>query len=473
MSRYIGLLILGLIFSSSADAQKVRFKLQAPEDGISIQGINENYDIPGISMEENTVDFVSDLDYYQELKDMGYPVELLEVQRAPDEEYLNPTEILEIISEVTEEYPELTHVRKIGTSLEGRPIYAVRVSLKDESVAFKPTILFNSMHHAREIMTTEVTTDMLRYLTENYYNDETPWVQEWVDNLAIWIVPQVNPDGNQIVWENDSWWRKNARGDEWGRWGVDLNRNYPYEWGACNGSSGSKRSQTYRGPQPGSEPETQALMNLVKSENMVIDVSYHSYSELVIAPYGCHGAYTPEKFIVDSIGKELAERLEKDTGRGHYTYGTGWEILYPVDGDDISWMYQDVNTIAYVIEVNSSRQGFQPSYSRWRDVTVKRQRQGWFYLLNRLMAGPQVRGFVLDASTGDPIKAELRVEGIDYSDERPRQTNRGVYYKMLTPGSYELTFNAVGYEPQTISVSLGEEPVELNVELFPADPISW
>jgi hypothetical protein len=461
-------LVLFLVLSSSVFAQsgdKVRFRVSMDKMGIVSQQLPSYMDVAGLDVENNSADIIASYDYYQKLKDEGYPVEIIEEQPlALDDRYLQPAEIVSIIENLKEEYPHLVHAEQIGKTLMGRPIYAVRLSTKDK-VQYKPSILFNGMHHAREIMTTEVTTDIMTYLAQNYDNPDTPWVASWLENIAVWVIPQVNPDGNSIVWSKDNWWRKNARGGEWGTWGVDLNRNYPYNWGACGGSSGSKRSQTYRGKSGGSEPETQAMMKLVKRENFAINISYHSYSELVIAPYGCKNSYTPEDFIFQDLGRKFAKKLIKDNGKGSYTYGTGWELLYPVDGEDIGWMYNEQNTLAYVVEVNSTSQGFQPDYDKWRNPTILKQRKGWHFLLNRLLGGAQIRGRMLDADTGAPVDGVIKVVGTKYNTESPRKSKDGVFYKILTPGEFEIEFSAKGYESEVVAISLDNAAVEWNVYL--------
>jgi len=460
------ILIFG-INSTFTFAQRVRFSFTPKKFGIeSLSNLPRHLDMPGISLKDHSVDIISSADYYHQLKQQGYPVKLLEVQSKVDDQYLNPVEVVETIHKLKEDYPNIVNVKKIGTSFRGLPIYAVRIS-SPENVDLKPSILFNSMHHAREVMTPEVAVDIMHYLTENYQNPNTPWVRDWVDQLATWVVPQVNPDGNTIVWRSDSWWRKNAHGDQTQTWGVDLNRNYPYEWGKCRGSSGSQHSETYRGQSAGSEPETQAMINFEKEENFAIDVSYHSYSELVISPYGCKKTSTPEHFIVDSIGKKLASLLVTDSGRGSYEYGQPWQIIYPTDGDDISWLYHDLDTMAYIIEVNSSSEGFQPSYAKWRDVTVKNQRKGWSFLLMRLLQGPQVRGRFYDTVTGTPIDGSVRLQGIQYTDEKPRKSLHSVYYKLLTPGSYNLIFSAPGYQDQSVPITVDQHPTNWDVYLQP------
>ena len=116
------------------------------------------------------------------------------------------------------------------------------------------------------------------------------------------------------------------------------------------------------------------------------NLSYHSYSELVIYPFGCspEKVPSPDADIYLQTGKELAKKLVKDSGQGSYKAGTSYELLYNVDGGSIDWMYGKEKVMAFVVELNGSYQGFQPSYSKWRDSTVARQRAGWMYLLEQM-----------------------------------------------------------------------------------------
>ena len=216
-------------------------------------------------------------------------------------------------------------------------------------------------------------------------------------------------------------WRKNTAGRAAGSrrrvcssgTGVDINRNYPYAWGACNGSSSSPRSQTYRGPSAASEPG-RAMIELVDRIRPVFDISYHAYSELVLYPYGCRNQHAPTRAVLETIGRQIASVLPKDDGPGTYKAGTPWEILYGVDGGDIDWMYNEFNVVPFVIELNSSRQGFHPRYDLWREPTVLKSRAAWQLLLDRL-EGSGVRGVARGAS-GAPLP-EARVE-IAPVDER-------------------------------------------------------
>ena len=133
------------------------------------------------------------------------------------------------------------------------------------------------MHHARELMTTEVVMSIAEKITEQYKTDQ--FVTSMLRDFLIVVIPQVNPDGNNLVYTRDNLWRKNAWKNVRGSTiGVDLNRNYPIGWDLCNGSSGRQSSQTYRGPSPSSEPETVAMLELFDKYRPIANISYHAYS---------------------------------------------------------------------------------------------------------------------------------------------------------------------------------------------------
>ena len=391
-----------------------------------------DFDIAGVDAKEKVIDLLINEHQFSELTHRGYKVDIKEtkgVTAAPDREYKNPEEIETFLKEIHARYKDLTKLVSIGKSLEGRDIWALKISdepLKDDLT--EPSVLFNSMHHAREIMTPEVSIDIIEYLLLNY--NQKPDVTSWVNNTQIWVMPMFNVDGNNKMWNHDSYWRKNTRGG----YGVDLNRNYPTGWNSCNGSSGSQSSQTYRGPNPASEPETQAMMAFIKNTRPVFDISYHAYSELVIYPYGCGKKRTQTKEVVEKIGKKVAHLLD-------YEPGTAWELLYNADGGDIDWMYEAYQVIPFVIELNSRREGFHPKYSKWRNKTVERNRDGWQYLLKRVLESG-VRGLV---TTEKGVLKDFNIEVKKISKGKKTFFQNyvghltGAFHIVLNPGTYELT----------------------------------
>jgi len=261
------------------------------------------------------------------------------------------------------------------------------------------------------------------------------------------------------MWNYDNWWRKNNRGG----FGVDLNRNYPSGWNKCNGSSGDQSSQTYRGPNPASEPETQAMMNFIANVRPVFDISYHSYSELVIYPLGCSPERTATKDVVEKIGKEVATKI-------NYKPGTAWELLYNADGGDIDWMYEAYQVIPFVIELNSRMQGFQPKFSKWRDKTVQRTRAGWMHLLDR-MAGSGIRGqLTIDEKAVSEYKLEIYKLG---KVRELYQTyvghKNGMYHLVLNPGEYELEFKVNGQLVKKAKQQVGNDLTQMDVQINSQD----
>lgn len=386
----------------------------------------EGFDVLGVDIKNELIDVALTKEEFNDFK--SYNFQVLEERNdaltaSIDERYMNSQEVASFIEEYAKKYPAIAKKINLGETLEGRNIFAMKISDNvDLDEASEPSVLFNGMHHSREIMTVEVTTDIIKELLTKYGKDDK--VTHWVDSNEIYVLPIVNIDGNVKVWEGENMWRKNARGG----YGVDINRNYPTNWNACNGSSGWKYSQTYRGSEAASEPETNVLMNFVSMIKPVFNISYHAYSELVIYPYGCKGQRTANKEVVEGIGKELGATL-------NYVPGTSWETLYSVDGSDIDWMYQEEQVIPYVIEVSPRSDGFQPPYSK-RDATVELNRKGWQLLLDKL-DGPMVRGIKKDAKTIKVISENFETQY--------RINPDGSYFVVLPKGSkiqdFEISFN--------------------------------
>jgi len=407
----------------ASDSMIVRFELT---DSVK-KFLKENeFDVTGVNYKTMEIEALLTEKEIAQIKSQktniiySFPEKLL---LAPDERYFNPEEIEEFVNKIHEDYPEITQIKVIGQTIEGRNILALKISDHANLDEKEPAVLVNAMHHAREVMTPEITTDMIDYLTSNY--GRNPKVTDWIDTNEIWVVPMLNLDGNNKMWNRDWMWRKNTRNGH----GVDINRNYPTGWNSCNGSSGWTSAQDYRGTHPASEPETKAMMNLVSTIKPVFNISYHSYSELVLYPFGCRPKRTPSEEAVETIGKEIAKKID-------YIPGTAWELLYNADGGDIDWMYTEHQVIPYVIEINSTNDGFHPNYTSMRDITVERNRAGWMHLLDRLK-GPGIFGNVLKGQGGTIQIAKFQGEVIQTYKINPD----GTFYIILSPGKYDLTFN--------------------------------
>lgn len=243
----------------------------------------------------------------------------------------------------------LIHVDSIGASVEGRPILAVKIGPAADSPS-RPNVLFMGTHHAREWVSTEMAMSLIRWLA-----DSAPAL---ITTRDIWVIPVENPDGYQYTFTTDRYWRKNRRLNADGSYGVDLNRNYPEFWGFDDaGSSGSPITETYRGTAPASEPETRAIVAFHAAHPPVVSVSYHTYSGLVIYPYGfLAGVLAPDRPLFQALaGTDFAPAVRDSVPASFHSYyhpGPGWN-LYPTNGEYTDWAYRAHGTIAFTPELTS------------------------------------------------------------------------------------------------------------------------
>jgi len=242
------------------------------------------------------------------------------------------------------------HVDSIGASIEGRPILAVKIGAADDAPG-RPNVLFMATHHAREWVSTEMAMKLLRWIA-----DSLP--RPLLAQRDVWVIPTQNPDGYQYTFVSDRLWRKNRRPNGDGTVGVDPNRNYPAFWGRDDiGSSPIPGAETYRGTAPASELETQAIVAFHAAHPPVVAVSYHTYSGLVLHPYGHRsGALPPDLPLYQALaGTDLAPAVTDAVPASTLTYyhpGPGWN-LYPTNGEYVDWVYRAHGAIAFTPELTS------------------------------------------------------------------------------------------------------------------------
>ncbi len=268
-------------------------------------------------------------------------------------------------------YPSFVSEKmSIGKSLEGRDIWAVKVSDNvdiDEngSGEVEPRVLYTALTHAREPVGMMNLIYFIRHLCENYGVKEMP--TEMMNTREMWFVPCVNPDGyvyNQSIASNGGGMhRKNRRDTGCGSGtarGVDLNRNYGYNWGANNeGSSPEPCANSYRGGSAFSEPETAAIRDFMASMDFTNVLHYHTYTNLLIHPYG-DGSHPDEPDF--STFKEIGAEMTKFN---QYHVGTGIETVgYTVNGDAVDYSYVEEGMLAFTPEVGDWEDGFWPAVDR-------------------------------------------------------------------------------------------------------------
>jgi hypothetical protein len=262
------------------------------------------------------------------------------------------------LNQISSDHPSITKMVSLGTTYEGRDIWAMKVSDNPDIEEHEPEVYFNSMHHAREWLTMEVALYILNYLTDNYGSNST--ITDIVDNRQIWVLPCVNPDGR--VYDSDSddpashvsqpyGWRKNRVDHGEGARGVDLNRNYDFMWGGT-GARDNPSSNTYRGPGPFSEKETQAIRDFVMDHDFVFAVSYHSSGQLILYPWGFTYNGPGDQDLFENVSQNMADLITNNAGSPNpgYTPQQGTD-LYPTSGSDDDWLYGEMGIYAFTVEL--------------------------------------------------------------------------------------------------------------------------
>lgn len=384
-----------------------------------------------------------------------------------DPQYYNYDEVTAALANMQTAYPSIAQRIDLGTTYENRKVWALKISDNVTVQEEEPEVLFIGLHEAREIMSTEIAMDIADYLTSNYGSD--PDVTNWVNTWQIWIVPMLNPDGSAYCWSTDQYWIKNRRDLGNDVYGVALGHNYPVDWGSCFGSSSDPNSNGYRGENPESEIETQAITTLAADHKFMAVVSYHSFDEFVLYPYGCTGEVAPEDGILSSFASSVGNEIQREDSGYGYTVGNWWEILYANDGNETDYFYAGQGSMAIAIEVNA--ESYYPSYSI-RNTTVNRNRAGWQKVLDLYETGRIVQGTITDACTGDPVPANFYFEEYPLTPkESLRQNNpeTGFFTAVGRSGVLHLVVEAEGYLTQRVPVTFATGPVTRNVSMIPTN----
>jgi hypothetical protein len=246
-------------------------------------------------------------------------------------------------------YPHLAKVYDIGDSLEGRNIYALKISDNVHMEENEARIILIGCHHAREWISVEVPYYIAKYLVENY--DSQPEIKNLVDKSETWFIPLLNPDGLEYSINFYRYWRKNRRNNNDGTYGVDLNRNYGFEWGYDNeGSSPDSNSNIFRGMAPFSEPESQAVRDLFAQNDFRALISFHSYSQIILYPWGHIPEPSESESLLNSIAASMASLMEPVNGRA-YDFARAGADFYLANGTTTDWSFGNFGIPSFTFEL--------------------------------------------------------------------------------------------------------------------------
>jgi len=308
------------------------------------------------------------------LKRLGLPLqgfktqaEFLRVFPAADSAYHDYAEMVAELNQAAVDHPDIFSLFSLGTSYEGRTIWAGKVSDNVGTDEAEPEVLFTHHQHAREHLTVEMGLYTLHLLTDGYGVDSQ--ITSLVDNREIWIVFDMNPDGGEYDIATGSYrsWRKNRQPNTGSSAvGTDLNRNWDYRFGCCGGSSGTPSSDTYRGASGFSAPETQVVRDFVNSrviggvQQITSHIDFHTYGEWLMWPYGYTLTDLPADMTPDDHNAFVTMGQAMAATNGYVAQQMS--DLYITDGTICDWLYGVHRIFSYTFEMYpvTSSPGFYP-----------------------------------------------------------------------------------------------------------------
>lgn len=394
-----------------------------------------------------------------ELAGMGF--ELLEVEEGnggfSGDGYHNPKQLHQAFDELVAKYPkyakiyDLTKEYNQEKTVEGRSLYAIKVSDNVGDDESEPNVLIVSNHHARELITPELALDAARRMLDGVDTahrlesgelrlgegeddldedeaQEAKDLKKMIDESQVYVMWTMNPEGLNTVWENDAWKRTNGRN-------VDLNRNYPIGWQLSCGGSPDSSGETWRGPKPFSEPETKTMRAFQDNRNFAKVMDFHSYAEQVRTNYG-NCAHLP-KDIDDHfkvIRNSVADKMDYQASRSCCM------------GGDIHYAYNRHGSLAYLVETGTS---FQPP-AHEKDNVVKDVWPG----IKRFVQQPiSVSGVITDEKSGKPVEADIKLADYTFTQgEKFHSGKQGHYHLWLPNGKHKIQVRAPGKEMKELEV---------------------
>ncbi len=368
------LLAISLVLAGPAQAGQMVVRVQARDywqlyDRVPFKGTSIN--IAGVVPGES-YDLVLDRADLPVVEACGLGMEVvvddlgtIRDEAALDGYYCSHDSLVRIMRNWAATYPDICMFDSIGQTYYGRWIYGVKISDNVHVEEDEPEVLFESMHHAREWACPQAARHFGDTLLSNYATN--PGFRDFIDNHQLWLFPIINVDGYDYDYPNRRMWRKDRQPFE--SWtGCDPNRDYNgccdgnrmSDWGALTRGSRSTHypnNETFMGGHGMWGKEVDALAEFFKQHTFVADVSLHSYSELVLWPFG-NGFTAPDDAMLAGLGQGMASRMSRLSG-GTYTPGQA-SSLYPTSGGSIDWMYGWAHYIggfpcmSYVFELGTS-----------------------------------------------------------------------------------------------------------------------
>lgn len=346
-----------------------------------------------------------------------------------------------LLAGLVKAFPRFTKLHIIGTTVMGRNILAVELT-DFKAVGKKIPLLFSGALHGNELTATEHCYHILHEILTHQGD-----YSEALAHHTLWIVPIANPDGNHFFWHVSSLMgRKNAaigpgQNAATPMRGVDLNRNFPFRWnsGHKKASSEDPNSVYFRGTAPGSEKETQAIMQLAERERFLFAISFHAVSGKILIPYTIENTRNPTPDYASAFARGIAPQVRHHNPRRGFR---AVKNIYPVDGTDQDYLYFKYGTVAYIVESS-----YRNCEYRYVPYFLEGYQPLWAGMLSDYAANYKF-AFEVKNTRGEPVKASVKFSDASFFEGEKHTTNPadGSFFRLTkSPDPVEVTVSAPGY----------------------------
>jgi hypothetical protein len=384
--------------------------------------------------------------------------------------YYKYQEYLDELDSMRSKYPSLISIKEpidSYTTIDGNPIYWMRISDNPDTDEAEEEVLYTSIHHAREPASLSQTIFYMWYVLENYGTNEE--ITFLVDNTEMYFVPMINPDGyryNELTNPNGGGMhRKNRRDVGTSNKGVDLNRNYGYGWNTT-GVSANPNNDTYPGTSAFSEIETQAMKFFIEDREIKFAFNAHTHGNQLLYPIG---TTTAEFADHHDYFEQYSTHMVKHNGYSNIK-SSG---LYPASGDSDDWMYWDdigpnhdtVFTMTPEVSSEGTSNDFWPPSSAIEGICKAN-----VHMNTTLAHMPHVFGVTSDL---EPSKIEVTTDYFNYELERLGLTDGDITISMTAIDGIQTLGTANVHSLALMEIIEDSIQFTLNSSIQFGDPITY
>lgn len=337
----------------------------------------------------------------------------------PMRAYYTLTEYQNFMQQTAAQYPEICQLLQFGTSIQGRPLYFMKISDNVGQEENEPELKYVGSIHGDEVVGYDMLIRLIQLLTSQY--NTNPRISSIVNNTEIWINPMMNPDGNALVQ------RGNANG-------IDLNRNFPTPDGILHPDGNAW------------QVENIAMMDFSSARDFDLSINFHGGALVINYPWDYTYTLAPDDALLREMSLTYSRQNTPMYNSTEFPQGvTNGAAWYVINGGMQDWNYYFTDCFELTGEISNVK---WPPYTQLDTFWAQNQESMLQYIE---FAQRGVHGLVTNSS-GTPIQASISVAG--NAKVVKNDLPAGDYHRLLLPGTYQITASATGYIPQTATVTV-------------------